>query len=60
MGRLRAEMDYTSIEDAIEHGLHEYIDDFQIRLNRVGSAVREQFFVAQPNYGTPTATLFQE
>ncbi len=59
MGRLRAEMDYTSIEDAIEHGLHEYIDDFQIRLNQVGSAVREEFFVAQPTHGTPTAAILQ-
>jgi uncharacterized alpha-E superfamily protein len=59
LGRLRAEMNYTSIEDTIERGLHEYVDDFQIRLNQVGSAIREEFFVAKPNYGSPTAIAVQ-
>jgi len=45
MGRLRAQIDYTSIEDIIDRGLHEYIDDFQRRLNDVGEAISEEFFI---------------
>jgi uncharacterized alpha-E superfamily protein len=59
LGRLRSEMDYMAIEDIIDRGLHEYIDSFQVRLNRVGEAVREEFFVAKPAYGTPTRAAVQ-
>ena len=42
MGRLRANLDYTSIDDIIQQGLHEFIDDFQIqesdRIINVGNA----------------------
>lgn len=55
LGRLRAEMDYTAVEDTIERGLHEYVDDFQVRLNQVGNGVREEFFVAKPTYGSLSA-----
>lgn len=48
MGRLCANMDYTSIKDIIGHGLHEYIDDFQKQLNLVGAAIQEDFFTARP------------
>jgi uncharacterized alpha-E superfamily protein len=59
LGRLRAEMDYMAIDDIIDRGLHEYIDSFQVRLNHIGDAVREEFFVAKPAYGTPTKALVQ-
>jgi uncharacterized alpha-E superfamily protein len=59
LGRLRGEMDYASIEDIVERGLHEYIDDFQIRLNRIGDAVREEFFVAKPAYGRQMMSALQ-
>ncbi|MCA9185348.1 MAG: alpha-E domain-containing protein [Pirellulaceae bacterium] len=45
LGRLRTEMDYTGIKDIIDFGLHEYIDTFQQRLNQVGDAVYQDFFV---------------
>lgn len=48
LGRLRAEMDYTHINDVVRQGLHEYIDDFQAKLNSVGEAVSETFFVSEP------------
>lgn len=44
MGRLCSNMDYTSIGDIIQLGLHEYIDDFQTQLNRVGDAIHQDFF----------------
>ena len=44
MGRLCGNIEYSSISDIINRGLHEYIDDLQIQLNRVGDAVHEAFF----------------
>ncbi len=44
MGQLRAELAYTQAEEVISGGLHEFIDDFQKRLNHVGEAVSESFF----------------
>ncbi len=44
VGWMRAELDYTSIDDVIEQGLHEFIDGFQKKLNEVGNAIQEEFF----------------
>lgn len=43
-GRLRSEMDYTAVEDIVEQGMHEYIDQFQRRLNEIGGALHKDFF----------------
>ena len=48
LGRLRSNMDYTSIKEIIDRGLHEYIDDFQTQLNSVGGAIFEDFFKMRP------------
>lgn len=44
MGRLRMELDYTSIDDVIRQGMHEYIDHFQSQLNHLGTAIQQDFF----------------
>jgi uncharacterized alpha-E superfamily protein len=44
LGRLRSELDYLHIDDVMRVGLHEFIDDFQTKLNRVGDSVSEMFF----------------
>ena len=41
-------MDYTSIDDIIKQGLHEFIDDFQAELNSAGDAIHDIFFALQP------------
>jgi len=43
-GRLLSDIDYTSVEEIKELGLHQFIDDLQTRLNRVGKVVHETFF----------------
>lgn len=48
LGKLRSEMSYTQIGEVIASGLHEYLDNFQLRLNDVGDAVYETFFATQP------------
>lgn len=48
LGRLRSEFDYTNIEEVFAMGLHEFIDQFQIKVNAAGQAISDTFFAAQP------------
>lgn len=48
LGQLRSELDYAQISDIVEHGLHEFIDSFQIKLNQVGEAIQTTFFARRP------------
>ncbi|MBX7220142.1 MAG: alpha-E domain-containing protein [Blastocatellia bacterium] len=48
LGRLRSELDYTTIDEIIEAGLHEYLDRFQADLNQVGDSIFETFFALRP------------
>jgi uncharacterized alpha-E superfamily protein len=43
LGRLRSSLDFTSIEDIIKTGLHEFIDEVQGRLNNTGEAIYKTF-----------------
>ena len=52
LGRLLAELDYTSIDEIITRGLHEYLDAFQTRLNQIDNAVFETFFTISPSTST--------
>lgn len=47
LGRLRSELDYLTIDEITEQGLHEFLDNFQIRLNRVGEAIFSDFFALE-------------
>ncbi len=44
LGRLRAELDYSDVDEIISRGLHEYLDAFQQKLSDLGRAVHETFF----------------
>lgn len=44
LGRLRYELDYTQTGDIVKSGIHQFIDDFQTRLNKLGAAIYEDFF----------------
>ena len=48
LGRLRSELDYTGIEEVFQVGLHEFIDQFQTKLNAVGGAIFDTFLAAEP------------
>jgi uncharacterized alpha-E superfamily protein len=54
LGRLRSAMDYTSVDDIIQQGMHEFVDHFQTELNDVGTAIQEVFFDLAPH---PTAAV---
>jgi uncharacterized alpha-E superfamily protein len=51
LGRLRADLDYTQVEEIKSIGLHEFVDKMQTRRNQIGSAVHETFFA------TPVMTV---
>ncbi len=44
LGRLRSELEYADINEIIAGGVHEYLDAFQTKLNRVGDAIQQSFF----------------
>ena len=48
LGRLKADLDYSDIDEVIDHGMHEYMDALQIRLNRVDGAIGTTFFNIVP------------
>jgi uncharacterized alpha-E superfamily protein len=48
LGQLRAELAYTRADEVIASGLHEFVDDFQRRLNLVGEAICDSFFAMRP------------
>lgn len=51
IGRLRGEMDYADIQEILDTGLHEYLDEFQLKLNKIGDAVFTTFFALSPDPG---------
>jgi len=58
-GRLRSEMDYTSVDDVVRCGMHEYVDQFQTRLNEIGSALHKDFFTLDTDADKPQQTQAQ-
>lgn len=44
LGKLSTDFDYTSIDDVVDQGMHEFIDDLQTRLNEIGKTIHEDFF----------------
>ena len=48
VGRLRADLDYVTIDEIMQRGLHEFLDDLQQRLNEMGDKIFETFFALKP------------
>lgn len=44
LGRLCADLDYSDINETIDVGMHEYLDDMQTKLNTIGRHIHEAFF----------------
>lgn len=44
LGRLEADLEYADIDEVIEYGMHEYLDELQTRLNHVDTAIGQVFF----------------
>lgn len=48
LGKLRSDLDYVSIDEIVEVGLHEFLDGLQRRTNDVGKKIFETFFALAP------------
>ncbi len=44
LGQLCSDLAYAHVDDIVNAGLHEYLDDFQTRMNRLGAGIHETFF----------------
>lgn len=44
IGRLRADLNYITVDDIIAEGLHEFLDRLQSAINKVGASITETFF----------------
>jgi len=44
LGALQSQLEYEDVNDVIRIGLHEYLNDLQIKINRVSDAIQEHFF----------------
>jgi uncharacterized alpha-E superfamily protein len=46
---MTSQLNYARATEIIGNGLHQFVDDFQTRLNSVGQAISETFFqIATP------------
>lgn len=48
LGRLEADLEYTDIDEVINYGMHEYLDNVQTRLNEADSAIGVTYFNVKP------------
>jgi uncharacterized alpha-E superfamily protein len=47
LGRLRSDLDYLTIEEIMQTGLHEFLDHLQSQMNGVGEKIFETFFTLE-------------
>lgn len=47
VGHLRSDLDYIDMQEIFHSGLHEFLDEIQVRLNETHNAVHETFFTLQ-------------
>ncbi len=52
LGQLCADLNYLTVDEIIRQGLHECLDDLQIRMNQVHTAISETYF--NPDAGETT------
>jgi len=51
LGQLCSDLTFTSVDEIVAHGLHEYLDELQTRVNSVGGGIFDTFFA----FKTPEA-----
>jgi uncharacterized alpha-E superfamily protein len=49
MGLLRSELDFTSVDQVIGTGLHEYLDSMQVKMNAISDSLQNDFFSSEPH-----------
>ena len=49
LGQLRSELAYTTVDDIMGIGLHEFLDSFQTKLNGVDETIHQSFIALEPD-----------
>jgi uncharacterized alpha-E superfamily protein len=44
LGQLCSDLSFTTVDEIVKRGLHEYVDDLQTRMNQVSDGIFETFF----------------
>lgn len=50
MGELRSKLEFVEVGEIIEFGLHEYLDSFQLKINRISLEVNANFFTIRDSH----------
>ncbi|MEI9962194.1 MAG: alpha-E domain-containing protein [Limisphaerales bacterium] len=58
-GRLLAELQFSSIDEIFDHGLHKYLDEAQLKLNNIGEALFLTY-IFQPFQNPDTEHMVQQ
>lgn len=53
LGQLCSDLCYASVDDIVNAGLHEYLDELQTTMNHIGSGIHDTFFALK----TPNSSL---
>lgn len=48
LGRLRAELSYGDVQSIVDQGLHQFIDNLQVKLNGIAESIQDTFFAMRP------------
>lgn len=62
LGLLRSELHYTRVESILAGGLHEFLDALQVKMNRIDTAILEDFFALRPDtlaHAETTGSLYR-
>lgn len=52
MALLRSDIETVQVDAILNDGLHKFIDQLQVKMNNVGSAIHETFFAIRPTHPT--------
>ncbi len=47
LGKLRSQIDFMTIEEIMQSGLHEFLDQTEVQINQVGECISQKFFDVQ-------------
>ena len=57
LGLLRSELHYTRVDSILASGLHEFLDALQVKMNRIDTAILEDFFAMRQDTQTAVQTM---
>jgi uncharacterized alpha-E superfamily protein len=55
LGQLCSDLSYAGVDEIINGGLHEYLDDLQLKMNQVSASIYETFFALKTPANLPKA-----